>query len=190
MIIPVGFAQCNVVFSGAGVPTGAQVTFGVKNDAAHGAAELGSYVIQYWDESDIMVYLSNTVQIDGVLVKLGPNDTGPSDFYASVLVGGGASAANAPNAAFLIHKSTALGGRQSRGRMYIPGLQEADINTGGLLAGTTAADMGAACQLFLEKMAADSLPLALLHGNAVVPFPIDAMSCDAKVATQRRRLRR
>jgi len=34
MIIPSGYAQVNLIFSGSDVPTGAQMTFGVNNQGS------------------------------------------------------------------------------------------------------------------------------------------------------------
>jgi len=98
------------------------------------------------------------------------------------------------NTAFLLRKRSALGGRRGRGRMYWPPafLGEDSISSVGL--------MGEAQRSAIEgrMIVATAAPAGtgrvILHapevGAPTAPTPITALSLDALVATQRRRLRR
>src|ERR1044072_2833394 len=93
MIIPVNYGQANVFLAGADAPRGAQVTFGFHNVAAGTAADAAAVIGTPWS-SDVMPQLHSAIAMEGVKVKLGPNDTGdealvPFSTAGAVVWGGG-----------------------------------------------------------------------------------------------------
>ena len=194
MIIPDGFAQVNYRFTGAGVPTGAECTIGL--DLASTSVDpdvLGDTAAGWVDDAGIAAVMSIHVTLSSVLVKFGPNETGPSAVSAADLDGTYSSSDVTPASSYLIHKNTAFGGRAGRGRMYWPGavLQEADVT--GTFAGTFLTAMGTAFGALYTQITGDGFVPVLLHGEGsqlTTPTPLISITADSKIATQRRRLRR
>lgn len=191
-LIPSGFAQINWKFTGTSCPNGAEVTLGVDISSYAGtpAAAAGD-AIAAWTAS-IDAITPATVTLASVLVKFGPNATGPSAEVTSGNAGSGGGASTSPNVCWLVHKNTALGGRAGRGRMYWPGVQESEVDPSGAL--TTAFQTGAqtAMNTFLSSLATDLLIPVVLHGAASplsAPTTITSFTVDGRAATQRRRLR-
>jgi hypothetical protein len=103
------------------------------------------------------------------------------------------------NTAYLIRKRTDLAGRRGRGRMYVPGVSEADSGaTGMVLASAVTAWQTAFNNWFNDLTVTVGnrfYPPAVLHrseGIGVEPLPtlVTSFVVDSRVATQRRRLRR
>lgn len=136
---------------------------------------------------------------------------------ASIAGGVGTGSVMPPNVAYLIRKVTSRGGRRGRGRWYLPGVQEAHVDNDGLLTSTIVGTYNTEFDEYLAALAATGtgseqpvIPL-LLHNNsstttrssspgsttvtvtqgALGPLPdiITDMTCEPRVATQRRRLR-
>jgi hypothetical protein len=119
--------------------------------------------------------------------------TGPSALVSSNIQGTGGSNGISSNVSYLVRKVTALGGRAGRGRMYLPGPTEADVNEAGAILGARVTSLQAALNDFLTQMVADGDGPVLLHGVGSpisTPTPITSFSLDTRAATQRRRLRR
>jgi hypothetical protein len=192
--IPTDYGQANILFGGGGLPTGAQCTFGSQADHLEpDPAVLGSTIATALSASDWPDMWVNEVVVTGVLVKLGPNDTGPSAVTAASIGGGYTSQDGHPNTAWLIHKGTPFGGRAGRGRMYWPGVPDAEVDQDGSIAPATLPVHQAAFDDFIAHLNDAGLNLFLLHGEdspITTPSPILSWSVDAMVATQRRRLRR
>lgn len=190
MIIPVGYGLVLIEFVAAGGsdPFGL-VSFGVANDNDLSAQAVGDGVADAWQGSGIMANLSSSVATTNIRVKLGPNDDGA--FYdRGMSIGGGGAATMAPvNTAYLLHKSTDLGGRKGRGRMYLPGVLEADVSSfGNITAGiVTAINVDAAA--LLSGLTTELVPMVLLHSDATAPTLVTGLQCDGIAATQRRRMR-
>ena len=193
MIIPAGFAQLNAIHAGAAVPTGAQYTIGFDLQSySGGPQDLAQLFELAVVASGLYANLANTVDLVAVLVKEGPNATGPSHLEpANQPSSGGTAGATAP--AFLIHKNTDLGGRAGRGRMFLPGVPEASVNPGGVLASGVATAVTNDLQVLFSEMTAENAIPVVLHnlGSPITtPTPITSFVCDPVVATQRRRQRR
>lgn len=99
-----------------------------------------------------------------------------------------------PNNAWLVRKLTGFVGRTNRGRMYLPGLEEGLVNTSGVIAGGTVTDMNAGLADWLTAVAAADVDLVVFHdsegaGAADDPTVITQLVAQAKIATQRTRLR-
>lgn len=191
MIIPAGYAQCNLRFIGEAVPLGAEVTFGVAlGDPEPTPAAAGLAVGSAW-VSNILPYQSTLCILSQVRVKFGPNDTGPFAEVAFANAGASTGDAVSPQVSVLAEKTTLFGGRQGRGRMYIPGFPEAAIDSGGDLELANVTAMNDALADFLAALATADLAMSLLHGSgATPPYGVVALTVDPQVATQRRRNRR
>jgi len=193
MIIPAGYAQINAIHTGAGVPTGAQWTIGVDRTAFSGDPQ---NVAQAFEtillNSGLYANVHSDCDMTSVLVKFGPNETGPSALEPANEPGtGGTGGAAAP--AFLIHKNTDLGGRAGRGRFFLPGVPETAVGPGGVLASGVTTAVNTALASFWLDMGDENLGLVLLHSEGspiTTPTVITSLSCDPVVATQRRRQRR
>ncbi len=194
MIIPDGYAQINIRFTGTGAPTGAEITCGVNLDIFPGTpADLAQKALVYFQSAAIRARLSSEVTISSCVAKYGPNATGPSAEFTLPVAGTGPSAASSPNTAWLVRKNTGFGGRTGRGRWYIPGIVDGSVFSNGVIIGGEVTLMTTALEAWRTSMTTDGVVPTLLHGAASpvqVPMPITSFVTDFKVATQRRRLRR
>ena len=192
MIIPVGNSQVNLLFAGPALPTGAQMTFGVDNSTGKTPATQASEIQQAWIDT-LLGQQSSGVTFVGVLVKAGPNDTGPSAQSTTASSGGGSPATLTPNTAVLITKNTNQGGRQGRGRFFMPGPHETGVTDGGVIDGAYRTALQTEADAFLEALDDLDLPMILLRSEDSPPDPpetVTSLTVAASVATQRRRLRR
>lgn len=191
MIIPDGYAQMNVKFTGLGVPTGAEVTFGVSLNLFTGEpADAADEVNDLW-VTTFGPQQTGQVGVLAVLAKFGPNDSGPAaEVPGSGTSGAGTTSAPA-NFSVLVKKSTALGGRKGSGRMFIPGINEATVGPQGLLDGATVTNWQTAATNFYNGLITADLPMVLLHSDPVdSPLLVQSLSVQSIGATQRRRMRR
>lgn len=96
------------------------------------------------------------------------------------------------NSAYLVKKNTGKRGRSKRGRMYLPGPQEAAVGNNGVLGSGVAASVQATIDAyFVSVLGVTGITgLYLLHTLASEdPDPIVSFTVDSMIATQRRRLR-
>lgn len=191
-VIPVDFCQANLVFTGVGVPNGAEVTMGFDHSANVGDPDaVASAIGASWDDN-IMVLLGDEVTHVATRVKFGPNATGPDGVETVSVTGSGSTADVMPQIAALVQKRTALGGRAGRGRMYIPGITEVMIDPGGMLNPEIRDGIQAGLEEWLDELAVLSLFPVVLHGAdspLTDPTTVTSFQVDGMVATQRRRLR-
>lgn len=193
-VIPVGYSQVNLKFTGAAVPRGAEVTFGVANTTFLSPTGVAALVEDSLGDFTAWASFSNLAKITSILVKNGPNATGPFAEVPANSGGTGTSEAAPPNVAVLVRKHTAYGGRAGSGRFYFPSpLDNVVDGAGNLLSGTRTA-LQNAFDAFAMSLDANLIPLVLLHGpNSPIgdsaPTPITGLNVDSRVATQRRRLR-
>jgi len=191
MYIPEGFAQVNFHFIGAGIQNEAQVTLGVDNTAADATATAlaATFVAQF--NAHLRSQMCQNVTLDRVSVKLGPPDIGPSAEAPAASVGTGGNGHFNPNTSALVRKITSRGGRTGRGRSYWPFPGEDVIENGGILSAAYRATLQAALDDFRDVFDDAEQELVLLHTDpAIIPTGISAFVVDARVGTQRRRLRR
>lgn len=187
--IPNGYGQVNLFFTGTGWPSGGEVTFAFRNianeDPATNAATIRDII-----DTRLAEQIPENLTISSILVKHGPNDSGPFDLLGTSIVGTGSSAQVQPNMAILVRKTTGLGGRRGRGRWYWP-VAEDQVDTGGALQSFVVTGMNADCADVLADLTAADLPMMLAHtAEDLTPATVTSMSCQAIAATQRRRLRR
>jgi len=189
MTIPVGFGQVLFRFEGEAVPTGAAVTFGFEHSGTFDVDDKAATFATIWDGS-LLNQQMNTINLVEVLVKLGPDDTGPTGAWTGVFTGSLTGETCPPNVAALIQKRTALGGRRNRGRIYLPALRETQIHDDGVVDSAYLDELQNVATIFLGDMDTEGNPLVILHSGSGAPTPITALNVDGRVATQRRRLRR
>lgn len=194
MIIPVGYSQVNLKFTGADIPTGAEMTFGVNNTSSdYTPDQVIQIVADAVGTAELADFWNVQCVLSSILVKNGPNSVGPSAEETFSFPGTVTGDSDPPQTAVLIHKVTALGGRAGRGRMYQPGVPEAFVNGAGELTGTTAGIMTAAYSIFRAYLEGEAVPMVVLHaeGSPIsTPTPVIGLSVDSRCATQRRRNRR
>ena len=192
MLIPAGFGQANLKFQSAATPHGAEVTFGFERVGVGDPLTVGGIIRDAWDDELIDNLLSDQIELVSILVKFGPNDTGPAQELAVSLPGLDSGTPVPPNVSVLVHKHTAFGGRQGRGRMYIPGIPEGQVDGAGTITSATPAVWTTRFNNFLGVLEAADYPMVLLHagsGAVTTPYPVIGLTCSSTVATQRRRLR-
>ncbi len=194
MIIPVNYAQANIVLSGAALPSKAEITLGLNKELYGGTpAAAANEVRTAFQAAAIRALLTAEVSIESVLVKYGPNDTGAAGESSGALAGTGAGTTVSPNVALLVKKNTGFGGRTGRGRFYIPGIPESHISGSGTILASAVTSWTTALEAFRTTLVSLGLVPTLLHGAASpvqTPMPITSFTVDATGATQRRRMRR
>lgn len=198
--LPSGYGIATLRWTGAALPTGAISTFGFQlggtnTDPAAVAGLIAANVgTTFWLTGNGW---PNTMSLADVEVKFGPLDTGPVAVAPINIAGGAATDAYSPNAALLVTKRTASGGKRGKGRMFLPPLGENVVAVGGIIDATTVTTIQGRLNDFMAAQAADDLPLYLIHRHdpalgqsPVVPTQITQLVLDNKLASQRRRLRR
>lgn len=194
MIIPDGFAQVNFRFIGDAAPTGAEVTFGADISATGGdPTSIAAAVSVAYQDAGLDGISVGACTLATILVKFGPNDTGPFVQFPVGLVGTAANPSTLVNGALLIHKVTPLGGRSGRGRMFWPGIPDNQVDADGNVHSGYLTSVGEWLEDFRGKLIADDIVPTLLHADtdvAPIDTPITGLLPQAQMATQRRRLRR
>jgi len=191
MNIPPGFAQVNFVLGGTALPRGAQITIGVDNQTDDfGADGVAFHASDNWNFAITPVW-TELGTLEKVHAKLGPNATGPEADNTTPYDGADDYQPTPAQAALLVTKNTALGGRQGRGRLFMPSINEAGVTAAGVVQTATVLVWQNAFNAFFDAMAGNNLPLVLLHNAVeVVPTPVTSLTVNSLMATQRRRIRR
>lgn len=194
MEIPSGYCQANYLFTGSGVPTGAEMTLAWSLSAFSGSAQdAADALVVAWNQTAIDDMYADTVALSGILVKFGPTATGPSALGVTASVGASTSPAVTPNTAALVLKQTDFGGRAGRGRMYFPGIPEVKFDQSGTMDETWRAALETELNDMVAAAILADLSPVLLHGAGSplsTPSPITGLAVSGTAATQRRRLRR
>lgn len=192
MIIPVDYCQANLKWSGAGVPLGAETTFGLANDGDFPPADVAQKVLTAWDDCGVMDNLSVQVSIKSCLVKNGPNEIGPAAEVGATIPGTSGSEPLPPNVAVLVTKNTQMGGHMGKGRLFLPGLPEGSTPGGGVVAPTPLAELQGKMNELLTSLRDAQIPMVLLHskvGIIELPLAVTSLKVQSTMATMRRRLR-
>lgn len=193
MVIPATYAQANFRFGNEAAPTGAECTLGLNPLDGTDTPLVVATAVGSAFNTHIMPLLSGSLQFLDVLVKFGPDETGPSAEYGLGTFGELSSMSEVPSVAALIQKNTALGGRAGRGRMYVPGVPETLVNSSGQLVAPYDTQLTDAFEAFRAQLLAADIEPVLLHGVSspiTIPTVITSFTASTRVATQRRRLRR
>lgn len=194
--IPVGFADVAIHFLRVSDTGEMVVTFGVGLDDPHTADEVASDCALAWMAAFATKPWTADITCTRATARVAEEGGPPTIGEASINQVGTGTAAMAPqNCATLLRKVTPRGGRRGRGRMYLPWVQEADINNVGQLTGTVITAYTAISGALLTALVSHQLHMVLLHtdtdtSTAPVPTAVTGMFCDPIIATQRQRLRR
>lgn len=192
MIIPDGYAQVNLKWTWSTSGQTAEVVYGVAvdNDALDVFA-VASAVADAYDAAALASVQTGAITLTSILVKFGPNDTGPSTEFAQSVDGTLSGNAVTPNNSLLITKATLHGGRTGRGRMYWPGTQEGVWDDYGHLDSGAADTFQSKFDDFWTAHVSADIPMYLLHADSGPdPFAVSVLIVRPLIATQRRRLGR
>lgn len=194
MHIPSGYAQVNLQFTGIAVPTGAEMAWGLQRlDSGMSPTDVAARTVDAWATAVMMQFQTDAIALTSVLCKFGPNDTGLSAEIGVSRPGTSSAQTVPPNVAALLQKSTSLGGRRGRGRSFLPGIPEGQVQASGVLDGGFKDDLDDSLAVLLGDLLLGDIPMVLLHDDStglLAPNQVTAMVCSSTVATQRRRLRR
>ena len=193
-VIPAGYARVTQFFSVPGTAGPAMVTFGCHPGNGDNPNDLASDIRGFF-VARLGPTITNTTFIDQTSVLY--NDAGTFLVgQATGLDNGSLSgAALPPQNAIIAKKLTGLAGRRFRGRWYIPGLQESDVDEKGFISSTRRASLDTAVGNIVSDLIArtPTSPMVLLHapGQSATPSPtvVNATIVEQLIATQRRRLR-
>lgn len=193
VLIPATCGQVNFVFGGPSLPNGAEVVFGFLRNPGHESPSEDAIAMYSFFGDAFLPLLADTVGLRSCRVKWGPTATGPSYEHVFSTAGEADYDACSPQVCYLLRKETEFGGRAGRGRAYLPGVVEPVVAGDGVVSSGSVTDLSAACAQFMDDMTLNGTPIVLLHGpdSPLEDYSIiTGMACDARVATQRRRLRR
>nr|CRY97462.1 hypothetical protein [uncultured prokaryote] len=201
--LPFGYAHVLLGFGGTACPRGAAITFGVHDEGgSEFPAAMASEIIALWG-THLDTVTNSLVSLQSCRVKKGPMEDGPFAEVSTTNAGATSGATVSPNVTYLVRKHTGLGGKMGQGRMYLPGVAEGMVDEAGTLNSGVRSGYETAWQAFWLGLNTGGLPMYLLHSfgqymnrkNELVtvaartPTIVTSLTVDAKVATQRRRLR-
>lgn len=188
LIIPPGFAQVALRFALEGDADVMITTFGVDlaESAEATAVGIAGAVELTWPAATLL----GGWTFVGVRLAVG-QDGGPPAIVdvPSGITGTGSTAGLPTNCAWLVTKQTALGGRQGRGRCYVPPCVgvEGDVDMNGVLSAPQRSGLQDAWDDIVAGVQG-----VILHDStspAQAPTPITSWVVDRQIATQRRRMR-
>ena len=191
MLVPTGFGAVTVPMKHSGLSRSAAVTFGIDLSSHVGDADDAANAVQAALVTDFNTRIDSEVTIGPVVVQ--------ANFGLGTIPGTASSSDSGdlsidsvtPNTAVLVRKNTALGGREGRGRFFLPwAIDKTDVNESGGLDPTQASNIQAALNDLLGELFAQDVPMVLLHNSVTVPTPVTSLTVDLLVGSQRRRLGR
>jgi hypothetical protein len=187
IVIPPGNAQMNLRMALEGSTQTAEVTFGLNFDELPAFVE----VADAWS-TGIMNRICNVWRFVNASARI---EAGAIWEKAYTTLGGVSAASITPNVAALVRKTTSIPGRQNKGRMYVPGFAEANIDGIGTVNSSVVTEWNGYLATFLAAIAgapSGGFGLMVIHHNSpstLDPTNVDALILQPLVATQRRRLR-
>lgn len=185
------YAQLSFLMSGIALPNGAVVTLGLKTDAPPwGVDDLN--LIKTFSTALHQEMSHMNVRLDTLELKVGPNDTGPTFSTSVGVAGNGTGSAAPPNTCSLTRKQVAGVSNRFAGRMFYPGVVEAQVDDAGIVSPTLMGFYQTALTTFLTSMNdAGFHPVVFsTKPEFSTPHTVVALTAQNRVATQRRRLRR
>lgn len=183
VIIPPGHSLITHVHSVSGSTRPMVCTYGL--DSVPTGSDLTD-LHQAWGGSLVSI-MSSSVELDTTNVYI---DGGIRESYTEVIAGGDAATMAPPNLTYLLNKRTNRVGREGRGRMYLPGVAEGNVNNVGALTAGIISDITAQIAEFLAFLPDIATSMVLLHSGSSDPDPVTSITVNPVAATQRRRLRK
>lgn len=191
MHLPTGYAEITINFGALGGGSDRSIVLGA-NAAAFGgsAADMAALVVDAYNDH-LVDYVAAGWEAEEIRVKYGPRDSGEEAVVSSGIgTGTWSGSMMPPQVALLINKQTPLGGRKHKGRIYWPFCTEAYADDTGDIGSTQAANVTDKFEDFRTQLNGVNVDLVLLHAHPDdEPNLITALTCQTKIATQRRRLR-
>lgn len=194
VLIPEGYGQLAISFACAGKPNDFVSTIGIGPLVDPDPEAILASLVTVLTSTDRMFnYLEilSDYRVNGMQLTV-MTDTGPiSATEGAFLQGTLGGTAPPPNCCYMVRKITARGGRQGRGRMFIPPIwtTETNVDAAGVM---TAVARNAIQEVIDDTMTAwlaTTFPPVLLHSDADTPDAITSLQLQQTLATQRRRLR-
>jgi len=193
MPLPPGYVESHTFFMLGTNPRPAEVVIGWRLTDPGMSQEQADALMEYID-GEMKLVVATDVNFPGGYVLVG-NDGGSLRYDVTRDEDGTYSgSAASPQVAALVKKAGSLGGRSNRGRMFIPGIPEAQVEAGGRLNPTYRTQL----QSEIEDLIGD-LPSAAANVDAMVilhqegfdlPTVVTNLTTDPVVATQKRRVGR
>jgi hypothetical protein len=200
--IPPGFASVSLPLQHELLGRTAFITYGIDisdwagDNVSAANAQVTSFIVGFGTDLD------SQVTVGPAILQVGQDPPPPLTVVGTTTDSGSETGAMPPpSVSLLVKKSTNLGGRQGRGRCFIPWVvQEAGVNDIGNLDGGTLSARQADATAWFEDLedngvTAENTPVYLLHdeplvGPAPAPTIVVGLTVDQLVANQRRRLGR
>lgn len=189
LVIPDGFGEARIEWVVPGTAGPGLTVLGFEDGTPATAADAVALQIRDDMRDDICPQMANAYFLSTVTVNINRGGTIEQGLATGLDNGSLTGAACTPNVSFLIRKRTGLAGRKYRGRWYLPGVVETDVDAAGLISSTRQNALQLAVNAFKTDMGAATHELVLLHSDATVPTAITSLPVEQQVATQRRRLR-
>lgn len=105
------------------------------------------------------------------------------------VAGGNANPPLSPQVCYLIRKTTGTAGRKNRGRMFLPGCNESNVDGNGRVASDIQLELNTRLGAWAADATGADAEFVILHNSSSDPTTITSLACQSVVATQRRRLR-
>jgi hypothetical protein len=188
LVIPDGFAQAAWRFSMTGDPEVMVTTIGLETGV------VGQVVAEEFADTWLSQFPAGNMSAGwtflGAVLRVGQPSGPPLILEAPRNIAGTQGGPSLPNnCTLLIKKRSTLGGRQGRGRMYVPmtSVGEESVNRNGLIDQAVVESLQTAWTNIYGQL--DAVILHDSSGPITVPTPITALIVDPRIATQRRRMR-
>lgn len=196
VIIPQGTADIRFIYSTNGTNHISVTGHGVgKPDPIVNAADIAEEVADAWTAMGALGdpnYLCNGWKLERVDATVMLED-GPAVGSHNVNAAGlYIIDAVTINTCALVRKVTGGGGKRNRGRMYVPGgvyLPESEINIVGEISGPQQSFYTTRLNNYMNELSSRDITPLLFHSDGGLATVITDFVLEAKVATQRRRLR-
>ena len=187
VVIPVGTVLAAWHFEMSGDSGDVVFTIGFDLDGFEPAADLAENLFNAFPDSGAMARMSDSTVLYEVTLE-GP--LGNVQTFNDENAGGEAGLSMPPNVANIVKKRTATPGREFRGRFYTPPLRSAYYTSAGIMEATAFAAWNTSMDDFLTAINALDGHATLLHTDpGTGPTEITSFEAEAKLGTQRRRLR-
>jgi hypothetical protein len=194
--VPSGFTNVSYRLSLAGDAEEMLVTMGFRIETGFGINPAGAALLADSFQQNMLNLCAAGYTFRGLRAADGPDGQGQVHEVERSVTSTSTKLGMPPNTAYLTRKVTGLGGRRNRGRFYMPGVSEIDVDNTGLLTPTHRTNYQTSVNnWFTQNLAGPEIAShALFHDTpegvpGVAPTDILSLNVQGKVATQRRRLR-
>lgn len=189
LVIPAGYYEAGYRFSLSGSLHVSVVTEGWLYTGADIATDVPALADAFG--LNMLSPIANVWQFLGMTLR---DATGTLYDEPRNVQGGDAGAAMPPNVTYLLKKTTGVGGRKNRGRMYLPGVTEAAVDAVGNVLAAKQDEINSQIGGWIGAAAAANFSPYLLHntpkvGVAPAPTLVSLVKTEPLIATQRNRLR-